>query len=62
MCWGKLHKVSEEKHLAPSKAEADAAKLRIATLKEDMETRAKGQKALNEAENVFTKEIVKERS
>ena len=35
-----------------------APKLRIATLKEDMETRAKGQKALNEAENVFSKEII----
>ena len=44
--------------LQNAKAEADAAKLRIATLKEDMETRAKGQKALNEAENVFSKEII----
>ncbi|MGI9369218.1 MAG: flotillin family protein, partial [Ruegeria sp.] len=44
--------------LQNAKADADAAKLRIATLKDDMEVRAKGQKALNEAENVFSKEIV----
>ncbi len=44
--------------LQDAKAEAEASKLRIATMKEDMETRAKGQKALNEAENVFNKEIV----
>ena len=44
--------------LQNAKAEADSAKLRIATLKDDMEVRAKGQKALNEAENVFSKEII----
>lgn len=44
--------------LQNAKSEADASKLRIATMKEEMETRAKGQKALNEAENVFNKEIV----
>jgi uncharacterized membrane protein YqiK len=44
--------------LQNAQAEAEASKLRIATMKDDMETRAKGQKALNEAENVFNKEIV----
>ena len=44
--------------LQKAQSEADAAKLRIATMKDEMETRAKGQKALNEAENVFNKEIV----
>ena len=44
--------------LQNAKAAADASKLRIATMKEEMETKAKGQKALNEAENVFNKEIV----
>ncbi|MGI9357753.1 MAG: flotillin family protein [Rhizobiaceae bacterium] len=44
--------------LQDAKADADASKLRIATMKDEMETRAQGQKALNEAENVFNKEIV----
>lgn len=44
--------------LQNAKSEADASKLRIATMKDEMETKAKGQKALNEAENVFNKEIV----
>ena len=44
--------------LQEAKADADASKLRIATMKEEMETRAKGQRALNEAENVFNKEII----
>lgn len=44
--------------LQDAKAEADAAKLRIATMKDDMDVRAKGQRALNEAENIFNKEII----
>lgn len=44
--------------LQDAKADAEASKLRIATMKDEMETRAKGQKALNEAENVFNKEII----
>lgn len=44
--------------LENAKAEAEVAKLRIATLKDEMETKAKGQKALNEAENIFNKEII----
>ena len=32
--------------------------MRIATLKDEMEAKAKGQKALNEAENVLNEEIV----
>jgi flotillin len=44
--------------LEDARADAEAAKLRIASLKSEMSARAEGQKALNEAENVFTKEIV----
>jgi flotillin len=44
--------------LENAKADAEAAKLRIATLKAEMTAKAEGQKALNEAENVFTKEII----
>lgn len=44
--------------LENAKVEAEAAKLRIATLKDEMETKAKGQKSLNEAENVLSKEII----
>ena len=44
--------------LQDAKAEAESSKLRIATMKDEMETRAKGQRALNEAENVFNKEII----
>ena len=44
--------------LENAKSEADATRLRIATMKDEMEAKAKGQKALNEAENVFSKEII----
>lgn len=44
--------------LEDAKAEAEAAKLRIATLKAEMSAKADGQKALNEAENAFSKEII----
>lgn len=44
--------------LQDAKAQAEASKLRIATMKDEMETKAKGQKALNEAENVFSKEMI----
>ena len=44
--------------LEEAKAEAEASALRIATLKDEMAVRADGQKALNEAENVFNAEIV----
>ncbi len=44
--------------LEEAKAEAEAASLRIATLKNEMSARAAGQKALNEAENVFNAEII----
>ena len=44
--------------LQRAQSDAEAAKLRIATMKEEMETQAKGQKALNEAENIFNAEIV----
>ncbi|MEJ8473273.1 flotillin family protein [Roseibium algae] len=44
--------------LEDAKAEAEAAKLRIASLKAEMGTRAEGQKALNEAENVFSQDII----
>jgi len=44
--------------LQDAKAEAESSKLRIATMKDEMETRAKGQRALNDAENVLNKEIV----
>ena len=44
--------------LQDAKAEAESSKLRIATMKDEMETKAKGQRALNDAENVLNKEIV----
>ncbi|WP_417685011.1 flotillin family protein [Roseibium sp.] len=44
--------------LEDAKAEAEAAKLRIASLKAEMAAKAEGQKALNEAENAFSAEII----
>lgn len=44
--------------LQEAKAEAEAAALRIATMKDEMDIQAKGQKALNEAENILNKEMV----
>jgi flotillin len=44
--------------LQNAKAEAEAAKLRIATLREKTDAKAKGKKALNDADNVLNKEIV----
>lgn len=44
--------------LTLAKAEAEAEEIRIGTLEKDMAVRAKGQLALNEAENVFSAEIV----
>ncbi len=56
--------VSREELVSRAKAEAEAsieqakaAKLRIATMKEEMAARAEGNRALNEAENLLTAEI-----
>ncbi len=44
--------------LQQAQSNAEASKLRISTMKDEMETRAKGQRALNEAENTLNKEII----